>query len=66
MPKPKPSKRKAKKKRLATQLGPVVGVELPLPLIEVVDELADGEDITRSETIRRLLQIGIDCIGQER
>ena len=48
-----------KRGRPATGKDPFVGVRLPPPMIEALDERAEAEGVTRSETMRRLIEAGL-------
>ncbi|MPZ36375.1 MAG: ribbon-helix-helix protein, CopG family [Rhodospirillales bacterium] len=48
-----------KRGRPATGKDPFVGVRLPDTMIEALDARADAEGVTRSETMRRLIEAGL-------
>src|SRR5512140_421698 len=50
---------KRKKGRPSTGTGPVYGVRMGGDLMRDITEWADAEGVTRSEAVRRLLQLGL-------
>jgi hypothetical protein len=48
-----------KRGRPATGKDPFVGVRLPSAMIEALDSRAEADGVTRSETMRRLIEAGL-------
>jgi hypothetical protein len=44
-------------------IDPLVSARLPQPLIDQVEEWSMSNDLTRSEAIRRLVEIGLKARG---
>ena len=65
MPKSIPVKRK-KRGRPATRVDPFVGVRIPARLIATIDQIADQHDESRSEAIRRLIELGLTAQKKSR
>lgn len=57
-----------KRGRPATGKNPAVVVRFPPPVIETIDAWAEqaGDDVTRSEAVRRLVEIGLKAKGGKR
>jgi hypothetical protein len=53
------SVKRKKKGRPATGTDPLVGVRIPVELIAEIDAWAMPEQLTRSEAIRRLVELGL-------
>jgi Arc/MetJ-type ribon-helix-helix transcriptional regulator len=66
--KPSITVKRKKRGRPATGTDPLVGVRFPPSMIEIIDNWgnAAGEDVTRSEAIRRLVELGLKAKGKGR
>ncbi len=57
-----------KRGRPPTGVDPLVGVRFPQPMIDTIDAWAAkaGDDVSRSEAIRRLVDLGLKAKGGKR
>jgi hypothetical protein len=57
-----------KRGRPATGVDPFVGVRLPAETLDAIDTWASkvGDELTRSEAIRRLIDLGLKAKGGKR
>ena len=55
-----------KRGRPATGKDPMIGARLPPELVTAVDQWSVTEGVTRSEAIRRLVEIGVKAKGKAR
>ncbi len=55
---------KPKRGRPATGRDPLVGVRFPVSAIYEIDGYAEGSGVSRSEAIRRLVELGLKAKGK--
>jgi hypothetical protein len=55
---------KRQRGRPATGKDPLVSARLPQPLIDQVEEWSASSEVSRSEAIRRLIEIGLKAKGR--